>query len=276
MKNFNRIISFVVLLAFSLSNISFASELNSFKLATPSNFSNFKGPEFKDAAQIQAGIREALKGMSSFDLESLRSLGIREFTEKSVFGKKVQALIHFPTAQKCRIEGAQIQTEEGSYVFKANTRLGVNYYCLVSKDASATYKISVVPERVLNEAIRKGVVKFTHESVDKKDKDIIELYLEHEISTENNTAIDEFIRKKMEAGEYGVTDYFMKNLLYRSTKYTFSYKNLYAKAVDELMDRLRGFGVAAQNVKKIGEELLSKPLVLIPYGGEPDKLDIPV
>ena len=73
MKRFIKIVSTVTLLCFAVTNISFAIEPNSFKLAAPSSFSGMKGLEFKEAAQVQLGIREALRGLQEFNIDSIKS-----------------------------------------------------------------------------------------------------------------------------------------------------------------------------------------------------------
>ncbi|MFA5256040.1 MAG: hypothetical protein WC419_05035, partial [Candidatus Omnitrophota bacterium] len=88
-KILTRSISVVVLICFGLSNIAFASEMNSFKLAPESKFSRFQGTEFKDVAEIQIAIREALKSAGSFDIGSIEALGERQFAENSVFTSRI-------------------------------------------------------------------------------------------------------------------------------------------------------------------------------------------
>jgi hypothetical protein len=277
MNKVKKILAVITLLGFSLSNISsYAYEVNSYKLAAPSSFSNLKGPEFKDAAQIRAGILEELKKVEVFGLSSVKAIGRKDFSEKSVFGysqRHVRAAIYFDEAMECRISDNDIFIESGNYIFRAvNEQNGDTYYCLVSKKVNGPgYDISVVPERILAEAQRKGTVKFTHDSINKKDKDIIELYLEHEVSTENNTSIDEWIRQRMESGEYAVDNVGWKNhIFYLNSKIYPVLSEHYAKLVHSIMNELGRVGVEREGCDKIKKELSEKPLVIIPYGKETD------
>ncbi|MDP3790575.1 MAG: HEAT repeat domain-containing protein [Candidatus Omnitrophota bacterium] len=66
MKSIKQVLAFVILIVFSFSNISFASEISSFKLSPPSSFSSLNGEEFKDAAQIMMGVKKERKRKSPF------------------------------------------------------------------------------------------------------------------------------------------------------------------------------------------------------------------
>ncbi len=134
-------------------------------------------------------------------------MGKRQFIERSVFGKRVEGTIHFDETRNAVIESKQIYIEKDSFIFRANTKDGKDYYCLVSIKKDGTgHGISVVPERVISVALKSGIVKFTHESVGKRDNSILDLYTEHEISTKNNIAIDPWIESKMLRGEYTVVN----------------------------------------------------------------------
>lgn len=267
MKKLNKAITLVVLICFGLNSISYAAEVNSFKLAPSSNFSHLIGPEFKEAAQIQIGIRTALKDLTSLDLASLNALGRRQFTERTVFNKKISSTVYFDEVRTCEFGDQKLYTESDNYLVKAQTASGMTYHGLISKkNDGKDYDISVVPERVLAEALKKGVVKFIHDSVDKKDKDIIGLYLEHEITTENNAAIDEWIRERMEHGEYSVDNLSRSNeVLYGNAISKSYFRGEYRDVVQFVLEMLEKASVKADNMKKIADALISKPVVIIPY-----------
>ena len=274
MKPFTRIISIITLICFTLANISLAQDANSFKLSPPSSFSNLKGPEFKEAAQIQVGIRTALKDAQGFSIDSIKILGKRQFIEKSVFGRRIEGTIHFDEIAECRIEGKQIYIEKGSFIFRANTTGGKDYYCLVStKKNGADYDISVVSERVISDALKGGAIKFTYESVDKKDKKILDLYTEHEISTAGNIAIDPWIEGKMLRGEYAVDDETVKTPPYQHASRKKYRLNKYTTLVADISKLLETIGVKAGNVGAITDTMLSIPLVFVPFKND-DELPI--
>jgi len=271
MKAYLKIISTITLICFSVTNISFAQGIGAFKLSPPSSFTNMKGPEFREAAQIQAGILTALKDLQGLDVNSIKALGQRYFIEKSVFGKRIEGTIYFDEASECQLEGGQVRIERESYILKATTNSRKTYYALISRNQEqAGYEISVISDRVLADALKKGAVKFTHDSVNEKDKGIINLYLEHEITTENNVAIDEWIRERMERGEYTV-DFITKknNPLYKNAQNAI-FPSI-AIPLGHIAATMEAAGVEKERVKNIESALVSKPFILIPY----DKNDLP-
>ncbi|MFA5094931.1 MAG: hypothetical protein WC512_06800, partial [Candidatus Omnitrophota bacterium] len=235
-------------------------------MAAPSAFSGFKGPEFKESAQIQAGILAALKGIESLDVNALQELGVREFAETTVFGNRVQGNIYFNESSECKLKGGKVTIEKDSYVFRATTKNAAVYYCLISKKGSgSTYNVSVVPERVLAEAMEKGVVKFTHDSVSNENRDKIALYLEHEITTENNEAIDPWIARKMASGEYLIDNLTASAypVLYQSARKKGLDGKFHSRLISRIRERMRKAGVIKADL--VANSLLSKPLILIPY-----------
>src|SRR3989338_7435160 len=117
MKLLNKAITITVLISFTLSNISFALDNNSFKLSPPSKFSNMEGLELKEAAQIQIGVRKALAGLHGpLNIESLRSLGVITFAEKTVFTARVSGKLYFDRAHRIEILEKGINTKSGSYI----------------------------------------------------------------------------------------------------------------------------------------------------------------
>ena len=275
MKILKIAVSMIVILCFSVSNITFASEINAFKLAPQSNFNRMVETEFKEAAQIRIGIMEALKGIDSLTLDNLRTLGERQFSEKTVFASRIAAIISFDRAEEGLLPNEHIVTENGCYIFKASIkgrdgRKDTPYYCLLSKNKVAgQYPVSVVSQRQMEEALQKGIVKFTHESIDSKDKTIIDLYTSHEITTTNNEAIDPWIAERMERGEYAVDNVQPANAMLYKNALTSSYlRNHYGYLVGVVIGKLKTLGVKADNCEKIKTELLSKPFVTIPYDNE--------
>jgi len=269
-SGFFRIISSILVITFISLDIACASEVNSYKLAAPSSFSDFKGPEFKEAAQIQIGIRMAMKGLGSLDVASLRALGRLQFTERTVFAKKISGTMHFNEAQTYELSGQGIHIESNGYLVKAQTAGGTIYYCLISKkNRGKGYDISIVPERVITEELQKGTVRFTHGSINQKDKAIIDLYIEHEVSTKDNAAIDEWIRERMERGEYMADASVPElNALYKNAQEAIP--GYVHSVLDTIYPYLARAGVENENIKKIkrvlgGASQLGVAQILIPY-----------
>ncbi|MCX5679000.1 MAG: hypothetical protein NTY76_07870 [Candidatus Omnitrophica bacterium] len=155
MERLKKIVAILIIICFGLNNVSYAFEINAFKLAVPSSFSNFKDQGFKEAAQIQIGMRMALKDLASLDLSSLNALGKRQFAEKTIFTRKISGTMYFDEAQACKPNDQKLYAESGSYLVKAQTASGITYYCFISnKRNEKGYDVSVVPEKVLAEALR--------------------------------------------------------------------------------------------------------------------------
>ncbi|MFH1305654.1 MAG: hypothetical protein ABIH74_04570, partial [Candidatus Omnitrophota bacterium] len=204
MKTFKKIISVAVIVCFLGSNIAQAGGGDVFTLAPPSRFAHLQGPEFKEVAQIEIGIRQSLKDLELFNIDELRALGAKAFKENTIFGARIAGKIRFDQTAEVQIPSSSIYTEKGSYLVKADTG-GRTYYCLLAKTGDlARYDVSVVSERVLNLALEKGTVKFTGESLNKEDRGILNAYIEHETSTGNNETIDEWIKERMVRGAYAV------------------------------------------------------------------------
>lgn len=272
-------IAFITLFAFCFSNISFAAEINSFKLALPSKFSRMEGLEFRNAAQIQVAIRTALKEakISELSLDSLKKLGTKELREKTVFSYKTTGRIYFNEAINGKASGIDLYTDADSYIVKVSLGDNKHYVCLISKSESGyPFNISVVPVRVI-EDLKTGTAKFMHEYVDDKDKAIIDLYLEHEISNKNNLAIDEFIASRMMAGNYAVGKSFKYgNPLYSGAQSTYNDQFLYELLNVDTAAFLETIGVKGDNRKRIIATMKEKPLVIIPYDKEDELPDIAI
>jgi hypothetical protein len=122
-------------------------------------------------------------------LANLKALGKREFSEKTVFSSRIAGIINFDQAAEEELQGENIAAEKECYIFKSRIP-GKNgqddkwYYCILSKNkVDGRYPLSVVSEAVIKETLKKGAVKFAHESIDSKDKEIIDIYTAHEITT---------------------------------------------------------------------------------------------
>ncbi|HPM43381.1 MAG TPA: hypothetical protein PLV52_06085, partial [Candidatus Omnitrophota bacterium] len=206
MKRFNKIIAGILIIAFGFSNIAFAVEENYFKLSPPSSFSNMQGEEFRESAQIMLGILSALKPLKAFDADSLRSLGHVSFAEKTVFTQnKVTGTILFNELEEFAVKSKDnIMVERGSFLVKTLIMDKVYYGLITPKTESPGYDVSVVPERLVSEALESGSVKFAHSSVNKDDKTVIDNYIEHEVSAEGEESVDEWIRARMLSGRYVV------------------------------------------------------------------------
>jgi len=271
MKPFLRVISAITIICFTLTNTCLAWDKDSFKLSTPSSFSNLKDPDFRNIAQIQMGIRTALKDLQGFTIEGITALGKREFTEKSVFGKPIKGTVHFDETTQCNINirDKQVYIENGGFIFKATTASGEVYYCLISeKKGGAGYDISVIFDTVLVDALKSGIVKFTHASIAKEDREIIDRYIEHEISTDNNVAIDEWIEGKMRSGKYAVDNKTAGTPFYQHLEQKVYSRNNYNNIIGNISKLLKVVGVKNDNAINIEANILSIPLVFIPYKSE--------
>ena len=280
---FLRTISVILLASFTLSSLSFGQDLNSFKLAPPSNFSHMKGPEFKEAAQVQLSVRKNLQSLRELNADSIKSLGAKSFAENTVFTKKVSGTINFGEVQECLISGQKIDIESGSFLVEASTANGTIYYSLISRSKDGACAVSVVPERVIIEALRSGKVKFTHESMSAKDKAVIDLYLEHEITTDNNTAIDEWIGKRMDPknrkdGGYAVNEIWAGYELYQHPDKKIYTEESYKKLCEWIIETLRAIKTSHSGIdlKGIASRVRHTTIVLIPYENESDLPEITI
>ncbi|MGD2279232.1 MAG: hypothetical protein PVH45_03935, partial [Candidatus Omnitrophota bacterium] len=264
MSLFKKTVSVLTILFFFINNLSIASEINSFTLSPASKFTEFEGLEFKKAAQIEVGVRLFIEGLEKIDLESLKELGVKEFAENTVFSKKVHAKIYFSETSEITLPEGRIYIEPGAYLIKAVTSDRDGYYCLISqKDSKEKPEVTVVPERVVVAAFDAGNVKFTHQSISEKNRSAINAYLSHEISTENNYAIDEWIRHRMLAGAYAIDEATTKKtpLYNHPSRKTYPQAN-YKRLLEKIETHLKGLQI--NNAEMIVREFESKPLVLIP------------
>ena len=267
MKMLNKVMAMVVVICFGLSNISFAFDANSFKLSPPSSFSDMKGPEFKEAAQIQLYVRAILEDVKEVDRDLLRQLGTYQFTEQTVFTKKISGTIYFSEPMTYELKGHKVLAEDGAYIIKARTATNKIYLCLITKAKdSRGYDVLVTPERIVAEALQKGDVTLTSASVSDRDKAIVNLYTEHEVSTENNVAIDDWIRKRMERGEYAIPDTHAYNTLYKNGKFYDSGKYLDG-ALKRVEKYLKALGLQNDTISRMVASITEKPFVIIPYDG---------
>lgn len=273
MLNLRKFVSVITLISFLATNISYADKASTFKLATPTKFGRMKDLEFKEAAQIRIGIMDALKRFESIDLDSLRELGEKEFFEQSVFSSRISAVFNFNQAVEGKLEG--INAEKDCYIFKARVKSAAGqddnvYYCLISRSkVDGQFPISVISERVMQEALKEGAVKFTHGSVDAKDAEIISKYTEHEITTANNEAIDPWIRKHMEAGKYAVNENASKQSLYENAEKIYS-NEIYEGLLTVFVEYFQNSGVPQETLAALHKQMMSKPLIIIPYEKKSD------
>jgi len=269
MKNLKKIISLVITICFLGTNVLYAADIGTFTLAPQTNFGRLKNMEFKEAAQVEVAVREALKSAGSLSITSLRGLGEIEFTEKSIFSERVVGSVFFDQTNEGTIQGKDVSTEIDSYIIKAKAGQNI-YYCLVSKGEGPNgYLVSVVSDRVLSDALEAGTVRFTHRSIDETDRNIINAYMEHEISTENNTAIDPWISEEMLEGNYVANWVEGENASFYTNAREIFYRPYYlSEMLGNLLFNLRTLGVNPDNIEKIRSTFQSKPLILIPYEDE--------
>lgn len=269
MKTFKKAIALTVAVCFLATNVVYG-DINSFKLSPPSKFSRMANMEFKEAAQIRIGILEALKGVDGLTLANIQALGEKQFSEKTVFDSMIVAVIGFNKVEEGQVRSGNIVTENNCYIFKAlikgrNGQVDKSYYCLLSKDKiEGQYPISVVPETVISEALQKGTVKFAHSSVDSKDKEIIDRYTAHEITTANDEAIDPWIARHMEVGNYAVDENTANSPLYGNAGKRYN-NGLKAQLIKGRMDSLQATGMGEDGINAIWNVMSSRPVVFIPY-----------
>ncbi|MBP7056270.1 MAG: tetratricopeptide repeat protein [Candidatus Omnitrophica bacterium] len=272
MKTINKIIAGILIVTFGFSNIAFAAEPDSFKLSPPSSFSNMQGEEFRESAQIMLGILSALKPLKAFDADSLRSLGHVSFAEKTVFTQnRVAGTILFNELEEFAVKSKDsVMVERGSFLVKTLIMEKVYYGLITPKSESPGYDVSVVPERLVNQALESGFVKFAHSSVNKDDKAAIDNYIEHETSPEGGESVDEWIRARMLAGRYVVrTESPGMNLLYVNARKVIHGGVLnYEPMMRRISDLLSEVGVADDNRYSIISAVSSRSLVFIPYEDE--------
>lgn len=261
---YHKILSIILLACFSASNISFAAEINSFKLATPSKLID---SEFKEAAQVLIATRQALKTLEEFNLASIRLLGQRAIKERSVFTSLAGA-IYFDTAEALgmEIQGRRVFIEENSCIIRAQMA-GKPYYVLVSKNTEGKgYSMTVVSERILAEALRNRTVKFTHELLTGEDRAVLNRYIEHEIETEeNNNPIDPWIATRMANGHYAVDDIISQTKdRYKNAERKYKNQN-YINLLLKISGSMQSIRIPKDRVATIIFEMMGRPLVLIPY-----------
>jgi len=256
-----KIIAITLTICFLGTNVLYAEEAATFKLSPPTRFSRMRGPEFKQTTQIIVGIKECLKDLTEFNPKGLRAIGKRELLEYSVFGEQFKGELLFNDA----VEGVfdeRVLLEGKHYIIRANVRKAGTFYCLISMSGDTTYDVSVIPGRVMDLALEKGLVKFSHTSLDEKDKSILDKYLEHELSTEDNIAIDEWIRDKMENNQFAVDAKWGKdaNYLGRGERFSGDQHKLMLKNIEKFLTVL-----GVENIDSIIEAQKEVPLVFIPY-----------
>lgn len=247
--------------------VSFLATNSSFALAPQTRFSGYESTEFKEAAQIQIGIRSALNHAGILQKDSIRSLGIVDIAENSVvFKGRTIGKIYFNDAREARIPASAQDKNVRNYIVKANTNTG-DWYCLVSCNISdKSYQITVLPERAFDETASKGAIKFTHDDVSDRDRQIIDGYIQHETSFEHGVSTDEFIAPKMVDGRYAVDDRTAAtNALYSDQRKAIYPQSNYQSLLKSITAYLKAAGARKENIREVLSVMTSTPLVFIPY-----------
>lgn len=274
---FKKGVSLTIVFTFLFTNLTFGSD-EFFKLAPESKFTRMEKLEFKQAAQVRLGVSRYLNLIDVFNLKTLTLLGKQTFYEESVFESKISVEINFANAVEGQLTGTEIMPAKDCYLFTAtvkgkNGQPDVLFYCLLSKDKKdGKFVFSTVPKRLMDEAIKNGEVKFSHEMIDAKDRDIIDQYVLHETYGPYLETIDPWIRKNMEGGNYAVDVVSSQGFLYRNASNTYN-RRLYESVLDELIKFLNEkLGVTKEETDLIRNEMLKRPLVFIPHY---DRHDLP-
>ena len=221
---FRRAVAAVILTAFIATNSCYGLEPASGTLAPTTRMNS---EEFRDAAQIQITIIEALKGAGRVDLDTLKGLGEREMLQTSIFPRALDGKMVRPTGKVMFDKAEEIAVPgntDYSAIYAVTAQVDaadrmMEHVCLItiSKDA-ALPEITVVPRGVYEAAKRDGRVTRVRDLLDAETRSIIERYVEHEITTDNSVAIDGFIAAKMTGGDYAVDSYTAAhNPLYRAS-----------------------------------------------------------
>ncbi|MBN1353636.1 MAG: bifunctional proline dehydrogenase/L-glutamate gamma-semialdehyde dehydrogenase [Candidatus Omnitrophica bacterium] len=269
-----KILVFVVIISFLGVNIAPAQGANVFTLATPSGFSRMGGPELREAAQLIAAAKEALKDLPDLNINALRDLGPKGFFEKTIFGHKAAGTIFFDDS----IEGAintNTALEREHYLVRATLANGKRFFCIISRGDSASYKVSVATEIMITEAIQKGIIKISHDSIDESDRAMLDDYLDNEENA------DPWIEEKMKSGEFLVPLSFVLDKRYVNGR---GFADSIYKAI---LDDMRAFleAIGAKKADEIITNLQKIPLVLIRYADDeatptkkigPDRIAIPM
>ena len=111
-----KILSSIVAVCFFATNLSYAYDFSTQKLAAPSKFTSL---EFRHSAQIEVGIRGMLKGLKEADISNLKSLGTRPITRQGNFKEQIVGSVLFG-------EGAIVEIEDPRYA-------GTKHFCVTTR-----------------------------------------------------------------------------------------------------------------------------------------------
>ncbi|MBN2453484.1 MAG: hypothetical protein JXB40_04405, partial [Candidatus Omnitrophica bacterium] len=267
MNTLKKITSLLVIMCFLANQIAFGYDAASFKLAVPTKLSN---TGFRNAADIEVGIRENLKGIQNLSLQSLKNLGEKEILRYSIFSPKVNGSIKFNEAEEVEIKGDSEYALRKNYFVRATVD-GVDYACMISAGKPQQYEVSVINYKEYVGAKERGTINVLHDLVDAETRAILNRYVEHEVSTDNSAAIDPWIASKMAAGKYAINSFYSGKPEYaiynHSARKTYSNKE-YNVIMRRISDFLKVAGVKDRN--EIIAEMLRKPLIILPSDGDND------
>ncbi|MCM8760916.1 MAG: hypothetical protein NC933_02095 [Candidatus Omnitrophica bacterium] len=244
------------------SSLLFADNTGLHNLAAPTKF---KDKESKYPVQIELEIRRALGSLPILDLTSISSLGSRDILSRGIFRTGTSGTLFFGEAEEVAMPLESLYATRRNYCIRASIE-NIDYCCLISCYGS-DYDISIAPYSLYVSAKASGRISVVRDSISPQMRASLNKYIEHEISTDNNLAIDQRIGLKMREGSYAIdTVTAARNILYRHEA-----RKVYDQAnIDSVIKEILVF-MAALGIKKrdiIIEALLSRPIVFIPYSGE--------
>ncbi|MFH1877942.1 MAG: hypothetical protein ABH883_03965 [Candidatus Omnitrophota bacterium] len=282
MKKVRGIISGFVLITFSFSGSVYADpgmipgsgqEIIQ-DLSAGSIFSDLKGAE----AEMLGSVKLALQ-------TNLMNLGVEEITEDVIkkmvvndvisrkdtifnpdqmnffFSNSLEKLPNGYFCVKCRVleKGSETEYKDCYAVFSKNKNTELNAFSI------EVYKEEEWQEWLKNQDSAKNIPP-KRADYKKADAEAIARYAEHEKSfAAGRKAVDEFIKMKMEAGDYAAqSDIRARDANYSSGKFSYSKEDQDRLAAD-LGKTLTAAGMGQGAVKQLEKMYAEKPLIIIPY-----------
>ena len=265
MKTLKKTISVIVALCFLISNVSFALDGNLFNLSAPTQFTS---REFRDAAIIETNVREIINE-SAIDLRNIKNIvGRHDIVEKEIFNINLIGFLDFTSPEEIELRDGNAQALSGKHYYGIASIEGVRYACIISVSENGEhYEVNVSPHANYIKAKRDGRVVVLRDLMDEKTRAMLDKYVDHEVSTENNVAIDPFVARNMFAGNYAVDpETRTNNVMYQHTNAKSYDWNGLNTSLEYVREALRAMGI--NKAGEIIEEIEGKPVVFIPYDNE--------
>ena len=274
MIRFKQIIAFIILVIFVINSTVYGAPIYDngarHTLSTISIFSTLKGIQHKDIGRMKLSIEAYLKLASNnakyIDDALLSNLRKITATAKEntlfhpanmqFFFTGMQELPNGYVSVMCRIKDKKFYSREKTYyaVFSRN------------QDDLNGFPVEVYTEDEYDYEKIKEAIASTNQLPRRKgaDEEAIRNYMEHERSpVPGKLSLDEWIAKKMEAGNYAIADDFYRLDPYRRTaRFQFSLQEHY-RLIASTLTTLEQLGVSYNSIKELREMLLNKPIILL-------------